>query len=256
MSGLVSMTENEKKERAQFLSRAAEPLEKIAFIRLFSIIVAALVLLLTFVMFIQLMSYSDSTTSYNLMNIFVFLLGIVNIILTIIFMVKLNELSEYESRFKTAMIFMIIAIVSDFFSNCVSSPAFAIFLSIASCILSIVFIYHFYGALADITADQNNFLSDRWDLLFKVYIGVSIVAAILSVIGLANSNSWDTIELGYICILIAAFLEIILLIIEFNLLRKTVNFFEELGGDIQPQGRFDDSEYNPQQYFSNNGKDF
>lgn len=137
------------------------------------------------------------------------------------------RLSEFEERFETVYRLFVAALLIGFITNFISNEAMVLVMEICKIVIEIIYVYHFYGAMADITCPFSESISDKWDLLFKIYVVEMIISLIMAVYGFIAIMGLN-VSAYLVSLFIVTILRCIMIILEMIFLKKTVTVFENI----------------------------
>ncbi|MBO4922036.1 MAG: hypothetical protein J5372_08995 [Lachnospiraceae bacterium] len=228
---LVKSSKMDGDEKA-FLSRAYGPLYNLKICKTVSAVLALIALGVLFYLVIVISGavngygYGvDGATSF--FKVFSTIATIIEAIIFVFILINFMHLSEYEERFETVFRFAIAALVIGVITQFISNEVAALFMKIVKAVIEIIYMYHYYGAMADITCPFSDSISDRWDLIFKIYVASIVITVILAIYAAIALNALNLVAY-MVSLLIIAIIEFVLIILELVYLKKTVDLFETL----------------------------
>ncbi|MBR3579734.1 MAG: hypothetical protein IKN95_01880 [Lachnospiraceae bacterium] len=229
---LVSSSKMNEDEKT-YISRAYEPLYnfkicKMVMAVLNTIALGVLVYLVIAVCRVVNGYYASGIDGVeNFYKVFSTIATIIGVIISIFILINYLHLSDFEERFGTVFKLAIATIVIGLIAHFVNNSVIVLILKISKAVIEIIYMYHFFGAMADITCPFSESISDKWDLVFKIYIVGTIISAIVSVYSFFALDAWNYAAY-MISLLIISCIEYILIILELVYLIKTVKLFENI----------------------------
>ncbi|MCR4625903.1 MAG: hypothetical protein K5795_08060 [Lachnospiraceae bacterium] len=229
---LVNSSKMDEDEKS-YISRAYGPISNLTICK---IVMAVLNTIALGVMFYLVIAVLGAVNGYygsgvdgvkSFYDVFSTIATIIGVIISIFILINYVHLSDFEERFGIVFKLAIAAVAIGLINNFISNSVVILLLKICKAVVEIIYMYHFYGAMADITCPFSESLSDKWDLVFKIFIVGTIISAIVALYSFFAINAWN-LDAYMVSLLVIAIIEYILMIIELIFLRKTVKLFENI----------------------------
>ncbi len=214
------MNEDEK----SYLGRAYGSLYNLSICK---IVMAVLCTIVVGVMFYLVIDFSGAAKGLGFYRVFSTISEIIEVVISIIILIQYVRLSEFEERFGTVYRLFVAALLIGFITNFISNEAMVLVMKICKIVIEIIYVYHFYGAMADITCPFSESISDKWDLLFKIYVVEMIISLIMAVYGFIAIMGLN-VSAYLVSLFIVTILKCIMIILEMIFLKKTVTVFENI----------------------------
>lgn len=234
---------NSADEWAQKVRRAEDPLKSIYEFRLFMLVIATVVCagavayLFALINGVEKVSYgywgdvyvlSDSLKAVtSVYRVITLICGLFAVVILVCLLVAYNEMKRYEIRFSTVFTLALVSIVTSVAEGLSTDSAKIIF-SLANIVVDMMMIYHFYGAMADITRPLDRDHAAKWDYLFKVYIVYSVFSIIASIAIVVNASNYNALKFFMALLTVTMVGGIAINVYELRLLKVSVKIFSDL----------------------------
>ena len=122
-------------------------------------------------------------------------------------LILLNEMKHYEERFGKVVIYMLLGVMLSMISAFASKENVGLraVLTILEAAFEILAYYHLCGAFADLTRPWDRDLADRWDFIFKLYIGIQVLGFLSGlIIGFNATNYSNWVGIYFFAFIVAA----------------------------------------------------
>ena len=172
---------------------------------------------------------SESLANYlNFYAVIMIIQALIILAVAIWELVLLNQLKAYEERFGQVVVFILLGVlisVIDAFSKD-ENTGLKVILTLADAAFGILAYYHLCGAFADLTRPWDRSLADKWDFIFKLYLGVQALAFLSGIIlgiNAGNPGSWGFV---YFLLLVSTAASFAVSVYELKHIKKTIGLFE------------------------------
>ena len=205
-------------ERKQKMLGARQNLESLKTNRLISMILSFVTIIIT--VWALVSSINREVETMETMQTVLILVAVAALIIGIWYLVIINNMSYFVSRFSTAFAFGIADLAISF----LKSIADYTLLSLTAFAVGLLFAYHFYGAMEELSGPVFRDVANRWRFMWVftiIMIIVSVILAILVGIAAMSGNDSRTV-IGTILVLgVAVSVEVL----EYLTVCKTVDAF-------------------------------
>jgi hypothetical protein len=218
-------------EKREFVLEATDSVKKTFFIRLgqLGIYVVSFILALMAVMSV---SWGSSANNFVYDTLPKILTG-ANLILWVLLLIRFSDLQGYEERFGLALRYAVLVMLFSLAKLFFTDGIIQLLISIGELASGVLFMYYYCGSFSDITEMIDEGVSGKWNLMFKIYIGVTILnlaGTLILYFSMKNARTYyqllSAVNNTILWALIVAILQLIVMVIEIIIFSMTVKCFE------------------------------
>lgn len=227
---MVTQPRDMRGEKREFVLEAAGSVKKTFFIRLGQLITALVTFVLALLLFMSVSFGSGNNFIYDTLPK---ILTGANLILWVLLLIRFSDLSGYEERFGLALRYAVLVMVFTLLGLFFSDGIIQLLVSIGGLISGVLFMYYYCGAFSDITDLIDEGVSGKWNLMFKIYMGVTILilaGTLFLYFSIRNARTYyqllSAVNNTVLWAFIVSVLQLLAMVIEIIIFSKTVKYFE------------------------------
>ena len=211
---MVNQPRDLRGEKREFILEATDSVKKTFFIRLGQAIIYLATFVLAVMAYMAVFSWGSNTDNFVYVTLPKILTG-ANIILWILL--------------RYAVLVVLFTLASIFFDD----GLIQLLVSLGNLVSGVLLMYYYCGSFSDITEMLDEDVSGKWNLLFKIYMGITILilaGPLILYFSVKNVRTYSQLlsaaKFTLVWALITAFLQVIVFVIEIVIFSKTVKCFE------------------------------
>jgi len=229
---MVNQPRDLRGEKREFILEATDSVKKTFFIRLGQAIIYLATFVLAVMAYMAVFSWGSNTDNFVYVTLPKILTG-ANIILWILLLLRFSDLQGYEERFGLALRYAVLVVLFTLASIFFDDGLIQLLVSLGNLVSGVLLMYYYCGSFSDITEMLDEDVSGKWNLLFKIYMGITILilaGTLILYFSVKNVRSYSQLlsaaKFTLVWALITAFLQVIVFVIEIVIFSKTVKCFE------------------------------
>ena len=228
---MVNQPRDMRGEKREFVLEATGSVKKTFFIRLGQLIIYLASFVLALMLFMGV-SWGSSATNFVYDTLPKILSG-ANLILWVLLLIRFSDLQGYEERFGLALRYAVLVMVFTLLALFFTDGVIQLLVSIGELVSGVLFMYYYCGAFSDITDLIDEGVSGKWNLMFKIYMGVTILilaGTLFLYFSIRNARTYfqllSAVNNTVLWAFIVSALQLLAMVIEIIIFSKTVKCFE------------------------------